>query len=306
MSNLINRATTIEAQAQSSPIPILEVYPARPANLGQGLTVYRALPRRLRRMVGPWCFLDLFGPLNFEGGRVFDVPPHPHIGLQAVTWLFDGEVLHKDSIGSEQSIRPGELNLMTAGKGIVHSEESIQNPSRPSQSHRKSEPAFEHYAELPSVSFGSCHAVVFMGHFGTTRSSATTLSPVVGAELTATESGKADLHLDPDFEYAIFVINGRATMQEIVMQPKTLYYFGTGRIGINLEFDAGSRMILLGGLPFQEKIVMWWNFVARSSEEIMDARDDWERGTFGKIPSYNGAAMAAPPLQIRLKPPRQG
>lgn len=312
MSNLISRPTPIEGRGRSSPIPILEIYPARPAKLGKGLTVYRALPRRHRRLVGAWCFLDYFGPLATNNGVNFDVPPHPHIGLQTVTWLFQGEVIHKDSLNSEQSIRAGELNLMTSGRGIVHSEEASRSTSplhgvqlwtALPDAHRRMNPTFHHYAALPEVSFGVCRVLVFMGKFGNMHSPAETFSPIVGAELTATADGKADLHFEPDFEYALFLVNGRGLLQDVVMQPKTLYYLGAGRMGVNLELDSGTRLLVLGGVPLEEKIVMWWNFVARTSDEILNARESWERQEFGRVASYAGRPMAAPPFQIRVKPP---
>jgi hypothetical protein len=310
MSDLLPSAETIECPTGLASVAVLESYPAHQAALPGGLVVRRALPRSGRRMVGPWCFLDHYGPLTFGAGKPMDIGPHPHIGLQTVTWLIEGEALHKDSLGTERLIRPGQFNLMTAGSGISHSEET---PSRHSgrlhglqfwvalpETRRHGAPAFDHYAELPVVVRGPCRAVVLMGALDGVRSPARGYSPMVGADVVAIGDGTARMPLDPSFEHAILLVAGRAAIDERGLEPSTLYYLGTGRHEVALAVTAGSRLALLGGEPFGERILMWWNFVARTPEEIAQARRDWEQGDrFGSVPAYAGPRIPAPPLTPR-------
>jgi len=272
--------------------------------------VHRALPRAGRRLVGPWCFLDHYGPLTFGAGKPMDIGPHPHIGLQTVTWLIEGEALHRDSLGSEQMIQPGQLNLMTAGVGIAHSEET---PGRHSgklhglqlwvalpDAHRHVAPSFDHHADLPVVATGACRVVVLMGEFDGVRSPARAYSGMVGAEVVALGDDSVNLPLDPDFEHAIIAIEGRVSLREQVLAPATLYYLGIGREAVPLTVSFGSRLMVLGGEPFGERVLMWWNFVARTPEEIAAARHDWEEGRrFGSVPKYVGDRIPAPPLTLR-------
>ena len=240
-----------------------------------------------------------------------DIGPHPHIGLQTVTWLIEGESLHRDSLGHEQLIRPGQLNLMTAGSGISHSEET---PARNSgrlhgvqlwvalpDARRHSPPRFDHYAELPVAVLGAARAVVLMGELNGVRSPAGAHSKMVGADIVAGADGEADVPLDPSFEHAVVLIDGQIALGDVTLEPSTLYYFGTGRDAARLTARAGSRLMLVGGPPFGERILMWWNFVGRTAEEIEQARDDWERGTrFGSVPARAADRIAAPPLSPRL------
>src|SRR5262245_2774148 len=315
MSDQIPSAHTVECQPGLASGPVLESYPARPATLHGGLMVHRALPRAGRRLVGPWCFLDHYGPLAFGAGKPMDIGPHPHIGLQTVTWLIEGEALHRDSLGSEQMIRPGQLNLMTAGVGIAHSEETpgrhsgklhglqlwVALPDR----QRHVAPRFDHHAELPVAVTGACRVVVLMGEFDGRRSPAQAYSRLVGAEVVAADDDRVDLPVDPDFEHAIVPIEGHVALGDQVLAPATLYYLGVGREAVPLTVRGGSRLILLGGEPFGERILMWWNFVARTPDEIAAARRDWEEGHgFGAVPGYVGDRIPAPPLTLR--PPASG
>jgi len=273
--------------------------------------VRRALPRAGRRLVGPWCFLDHYGPLAFGAGKPMDIGPHPHIGLQTVPWLIEGEALHRDSLGHEQLIRPGQLNLMTAGFGISHSEET---PARNSgrlhgvqlwvalpDARRHQPPSFDHYAELPVAVFGAARAVVLMGELDGVRSPASAHSPMVGADIVTGADGEADVPLDPSFEHAVIPIDGETALGGRSLEPSTLYYLGTGRHAVRLTARAGSRLVLLGGQPFGERILMWWNFVGRTPEEIEQARNDWEQGSrFGSVPARAADRIAAPPLSPRL------
>ena len=293
--------------------------PGHDVPLGRYTTVRRLLPQRQRRMVGAWCFVDHFGPDEVAGRPGMQVPPHPHTGLQTVSWLVDGEILHRDSLGSVQPIVPGQLNLMTAGRGIAHSEESP--PDHPPVMHglqlwvampehaRHTGPRFDHHPAVPVVAAGGLTVTVVVGTFAGERSPATVHSPLVGAELVpaggAGEAGGAParLPLDPGFEYAALVMAGSAEVAGVPLPPGSLLYLGRGRSDLDLRAPAGSRLFLLGGEPFTEPLVMWWNFVGRSHEEIGEARADWMHGRrFGTVSGYAGDPLPAPAMPTtRLK-----
>lgn len=285
--------------------PPIEGLPARTTRLG-ALEIRRALPRSARRMVGPWCFLDRYGPVTFQDGNPMDLPPHPHIGLQTVSWLLDGEVLHRDSLGSESLLRAGGLNLMTAGHGIAHSEDTpMRNSGRLSglqlwialpDASRHGAPAFEHHPSLPVQSFPGGELTIILGD----GSPASTFSPIIGADVMVRD--RLELPLRRDFEHALFLTSGTATAEGQQLVPDVLYYLGTGRDSIALSGNA--RLMLIGGTPFEEPILMWWNFVARTQEEIVAAAEDWARGDrFGLVRGYDGRPMPAPPLKGRVRPP---
>lgn len=299
--------------SEPSVSPSIESWPARDAKVGD-LDIRRALPVRERRLVGPWCFLDRYGPLSFTDEKPMDLAPHPHIGLQTVSWLFDGEILHRDSVGSEMLIRPGQLNLMTSGGGITHTEETPgENRGRLSgaqlwialpEGARHGEPSFEHHAELPQLELDRCIAKVILGSVGAAQSSATSFSPIVAAELGLTGGGRSSVPLRKEFEHALFVCEGRASLDGVLLVPGVLYYLGPGRDELELGSSADSRLLLIGGEPFPEPVLMWWNFVARSPEEIAAAREDWAAGRrFGTVHGYDGPPMDAPPLRGRVSPP---
>jgi quercetin 2,3-dioxygenase len=276
---------------------VLEVTPSRLADVG-GVSVRRALPRRGRRTVGAWCFLDHFGPAGLE----MNVGPHPHIGLQTVTWLLEGDILHTDSLGSEQRIRPGQLNLMTAGRGVAHAEVSVvQGTTHGVQlwiaqpdATRHAVPAFEHHAELPLVNAGGWTGTVVTGEFAGVRSPARADTPLVGVDL-AGGRGAAQLPLDAGFEHALVVLTGAVEVEGALIQPGALVYLGTGREALRLEALEAVRLLLIGGEPFGVEPLMWWNYVARTREEIEQAHRDWETESqrFGQVRS-NLARMPSP------------
>ena len=309
MSDLVPAEAALRCRGNGPEPPCLELLPAREASIGPGQGVLRALPRRARRMVGPWCFLDRFDASRLgrppAAPAVMDVPPHPHIGLQTVTWLFGGEVLHRDSLGSEQRIRAGELNLMSAGQGIAHSEESrgasaaglagLQLWTALPDAARNGAPRFDHHGELPRWTGDGVDAVVAMGRLGAAISPARVFSPLLGAELRF-HGGAALIPLDPSFEHAIYVVAGGVKFEGAVIVPDVLAYLGAGRDGLELAGEAGSVAFLVGGTPFREEILMWWNFVARTDREMETARIDWETGSrFGEVRGYPGGRLAAPP-----------
>lgn len=278
----------------------------RDSVLGEGMTIRRALPSRQRRCVGAWCFLDHFGPLDVSQGRGLRVGPHPHIGLQTFTWPISGEILHRDSLGYEQLMRPGQVNLMTAGRGIAHSEESPAERSpllhgaqlwiALPDSHREMEPAFEHYPEVPALERDGFHIAVLAGELLGERSPVKVFSPLLGAELSSVRGGQTLLPLRPDFEHAVLMLEGLASIEDEPLGVGELLHLGGGRERLQVKADRPARLLLLGGEPFPEAPLLWWNFVARSKEEIARATSDWKAGRgFGEVRGYDGERLDAPP-----------
>ena len=310
------------------------VHDAKTAEVG-GFRVRRALPRRGMRTVGAWCFADHFGPEIVTETSGLDVGPHPHIGLQTVTWLMEGAVLHTDSLGSEQLIRPGQLNLMTAGRGIVHAEESVRAQStsgsdtatmhgvqlwiaQPSES-RDGASAFSHHADLPRLDVGHGTATVFIGEYAGAVSAARTDTPLVGIEIDV-RAGRSLWPLRPDWEYAIYVVSGEVALgggapatdsphdiPAVHAREGQLVDLRVHGDELTIKVPYAARLLLLGGEPLGEPLYMWWNFVGRSREEIVQASQDWtayvETGThssestprFRRVPSAL-APIAAPAL----------
>jgi quercetin 2,3-dioxygenase len=304
MSTVDAELEIAESRVQSSDF---EVTAAREARVGD-MTVRRMLPQRLRRSVGAWCFVDHYGPLDVDGVAGMRVPPHPHIGLQTVTWLLSGNVLHRDSLGSEQMIRPGQLNLMTAGRGIAHSEESpaehdpllhgVQLWVALPDAFRHTEPAFAHHPELPSVGIGGFEATVFVGSLAGVRSPALMFSEITGAELAAVRDASGTIPLAPAHEHVIFAAAGSAEVAGTMLRPGQLLYLDTGTERVAVSAPAGSKVFLLGGVPLGETLLMWWNLVARTPDEIAAAAEDWRAGRFGPVAGYDGPPLPAPPLDV--------
>jgi redox-sensitive bicupin YhaK (pirin superfamily) len=244
------------------------------------------------------------------------VPPHPHIGLQTVSWLFQGLVLHRDSLGSRQLIGPGELNLMTAGRGIAHSEESAAG--RPPLLHglqlwialpdsrRHAEPRFAHHASLPVVREGPSSVTVVIGEYRGERSPAEVFSPLAGLEVAVPGGDDFVLPVRKDFEYGVVAVDGSAIVDGALIAPGLLARLPAGRTQLRLSPAGGrslARFFVVGGVPFGERLLMWWNFVARTGEEIRQAREDWVAGRFGSVHGYPGDPLPAPPLpDVPLKP----
>ncbi|MBM2620179.1 pirin family protein [Actinoplanes sp. LDG1-06] len=255
---------------EADPVELLE---GAPVALGgpRGFAVTRTLPNRGRRMVGAWCFLDAYGPHDLATSEGMRVGPHPHTGLQTVTWLLAGEVLHRDSLGSLQLIRPGQLNLMTAGRGISHSEETpadhtpilhgVQLWVALPHAARDMPPVFAHHADLPVVTEAGLTATVLMGSFAGATSPAQCHTPLVGAELSLASGAESTLSLRPTFEYAFLALDGAPTVDGTTLKPGPLLYLGAGRDSVRVATSSPARLLLLGGEPFEERIVMWWNFV---------------------------------------------
>jgi hypothetical protein len=295
-----------------------ELLEGAPVALGgpRGFTVTRTLPHRQRRMVGAWCFLDAYGPHDITGTPGMRVGPHPHTGLQTVTWLVAGEVLHRDSLGTVQEIRPGALNLMTAGRGIAHSEETPTAHSALLQgvqlwvalphAARDMPPAFAHHDDLPAVAAPGLTATVLIGTLAGATSPAASHTPLVGAEIVLAAGAEARIPLTPGFEHAVLVLDGTPTVDGVPLEPGPLLYRDAGRTELTLATGSAARLMLIGGEPFEERLVMWWNFVARDHDEFVQMRADWADGTprFGTVRGYDGAALPAPPMPITRLVPR--
>lgn len=264
------------------------------------MAVRRSLPRHGRRTVGAWCFADHFGPQPLSGAHPgMQVGPHPHIGLQTVTWLLEGEVLHTDSLGSEQLVRPGQLNVMTAGGGIAHAEQTpggsagrihgVQLWVAQPEATRHGSPAFEHHPVLPVVELGHGAATLLVGALGDDRSPATAATELLGADL-ALRPGVSRLPLRTDFEHAVLPLDGPVTVDGTPLAVGQAAVIEAGAGDVELSVPAPTRVLVLGGTPLPEPILMWWNFVARTRAEIDEARADWEAGSprFGTVASPLG------------------
>lgn len=309
------------------------------------MNVSRTLPQRGLPTVGAWCFLDSFGPDRVA----MSVLPHPHTGLQTVTWPLAGNIRHRDSVGSDVIVRPGELNIMTAGRGVSHSEFAVlppapagggvpdgdsdgTSPELPVQrglqlwvalpdSERHRAPAFEQHRELPVVRGDGFTATVMVGTLAGATSPATMYSPIVGADISCT--GPISLPLRPEFEHAVLVLEGGLALDGQEVLPGPLGYLGSGRSSLDLDASPGTRFVLLGGEPFEEELLMWWNFVGRSHDEVAQSRLDWEaqaglsdddasRARFGLVRGHGPDAgpeagrIPAPPLPgVPLRPRRR-
>lgn len=285
--------------------PIERILP-READLGEGLIVRRALPTRQRRMVGAWCFLDHAGPVDFAPGGGMHVGAHPHTALQTFTWLIDGEVLHRDSLGSEQVIRPGQVNLMTAGHGIVHTEDSLPDARRLHAAQlwialppemADCPPAFEHHPDLPRWEQDGCALTLLAGRHGERQSPARLHSPLVGLDICSSSAAGLDLPLDPSFEYGILPLEGSLRIGDETFDSNAFACFDPGADNIHLELAANTRLLVIGGVPFAQPVLMAWNFVGHSREAITAAQRDWEAGSprFGPVEGST-RRLIAPPL----------
>ncbi|MFD4337714.1 pirin family protein [Streptomyces anulatus] len=317
MSNLDRQATPSVCGGRGFVVaePVRELLAPRRVQLGEGTEVRRLLPNLGRRMVGAWAFVDHYGPDDIADEPGMQVPPHPHMGLQTVSWLHDGEVLHRDSLGSLQTVRPRELGLMTSGHAISHSEESPKEHARLlhgaqlwvalPEAHRSIEPHFQHHTDLPVVTAPGVSATVILGELDGAVSPGTSYTPIVGADVTLAGGAEARLPLDPDFEYAVLSMSGEAEVDGVRVLPGSMLYLGCGRTELPLRGLSDAGLMLLGGEPFEEELVMFWNFIARSGEEIVQARKDWEEGSrFGEVQGYDGARLSAPELPATPLKPR--
>jgi quercetin 2,3-dioxygenase len=298
-----------------------DVLEPRDVLLGRTTHVRRLLPHKVHRTVGAWCFLDHYGPDEIKEVGGMWVPPHPHTGLQTVTWLFEGLGRHTDSLGSDQLIRPGQLNVMTAGHGICHAEVSPEDAppflhgvqlwvALPDE-HRDSAPAdFTHLSELPSFSEDGVEVTVFSGSLAGHTSPAPAYSPLVGAELRLEPGATITLPVEEGWEHAVLAVDRPLLVEGGPLERHRLSHLGQGRSTLTVEAPEGGIALLLGGEPFGEQMVMWWNFIGRSHEEIVEQREAWNGSgvedvpeRFGQVLGFDGPRLLAPPLpNTRLKP----
>jgi redox-sensitive bicupin YhaK (pirin superfamily) len=305
----------------------VEVLLPREVPLGgpRAMTVRRTLPQRERSLIGAWCFVDHYGPDRVVDSGGMTVAPHPHTGLQTVSWLFTGEIEHRDSAGHHARVRPGEVNLMTAGRGISHSEVSTAETTELHgaqlwvalpEGARDVAPTFQHHAPEPLAGDG-WQARVFLGSLLGVTSPVATHTPLLGAELVLAAGTTLVLDVDAGFEHGLLVDVGPALLDDTELKPGDLGYraAGASRLRLTNPTDAPARAMLLGGTPFTEPIVMWWNFVGRTHEDIVAAREAWqaESERFGRVEGYGGDVqhLPAPPmpttrLKPRLTPPEPG
>jgi redox-sensitive bicupin YhaK (pirin superfamily) len=296
---------------------------ARDVLLGRTTHVRRLVPNKTRRMIGAWCFLDHYGPDDIKTTGGMWVPPHPHTGLQTVTWLFEGLGLHTDSLGSHQLIRPGQLNVMTAGAGICHAEVSPEEAPPllhgvqlwvclPDEVRDAVRPDFTHLPQLPTHTEHGATLRVLVGSLAGETSPAPTYTPLVGAELRLEPGARATVPLDTSFEYGVLVAQGSIEVEGVEVERNGMSYLGLGRTELTFQgtADEGAVALLLGGEPFDEEIVMWWNFIGRSHEEIVEQREAWNGDgidfrppRFGVVEEFDGDRLLAPPMpNSRLRP----
>ncbi|HJQ04483.1 MAG TPA: pirin family protein [Nocardioides sp.] len=285
MSNPEARPTEVVCGSAGDHGP--EILTPREVPLGgpRAMPVRRTLPQRQRSLIGAWCFVDHYGPdLVSESGGM-SVAPHPHTGLQTVSWLFEGEITHRDSAGTVGAVLPGEVNLMTAGRGISHSEVSTADTTTLHgvqlwvalpDADRFTDPGFEHYAP-PEVAGDGWRARVFLGSLLGDTSPVRTFTPLLGAELVLDPGARLDLAVDPAYEHGVLVDQGSLQVAEQPTEYAELAYVAPGADSIELYAGAaGARVLVLGGPPFGEQIVMWWNFVGRTHEEVVAFREEWQ------------------------------
>ncbi|GAB3661153.1 pirin family protein [Glycomyces tarimensis] len=298
--------------------PPAEVLSAREVPLGgvRGLSVRRTLPQRARTLIGAWCFADHYGPVEVPPGDGMDMPPHPHTGLQTASWLFSGVIEHRDSLGTVGLVRPGELNLMTGGRGIAHSEVSLPETrvlhgvqlwiALP-EAHRDTDRAFAHYAPEP-VRIDGATLRVFLGSLAGAASPLATFTPLLGAQIDIEPGARLTLAVDPEFEHGLLVDTGAVSIASARVEAAELGYLPCGASEVTLVNETGepARTLLLGGAPFDEAIVMWWNFIGRSHDDIVQAREEWEAASdrFGEVVGYPGRRLPAPALPNAVITPR--
>ncbi|MDM7831134.1 pirin family protein [Cellulomonas edaphi] len=318
MTNLEARPAPELCGAHGVTGPVTELYEPREVPLGglRAMQVRRTLPQRELPMVGAWCFLDEFGPQHVD----MRVLPHPHTGLQTVTWPVAGEIRHRDSLGSDVLVRPGQLNLMTAGHSVSHSEFSVGSEpllhavqlwlALPDGA-ADGPPAFEQVTDLPVWRAPGVAATVFIGEIDGLRSPARVHTALVGADLALEAAAEGRVPLDPTFEHAVLVLEGSARVAGVDVGPGPVLYLGDGRDELDVGTQAGARVLLLGGARFEHDLVMWWNFVGRTHADIAAAREAWSSADhadrFGEVAGHDGVRIPAPDLpNVRLQPRRRG
>lgn len=284
----------------------------RSAEIGKGTVIKRALPSRQKRMIGAWCFLDHAGPVTFPQGDGLDVGPHPHTGLQTFTWMIEGTMMHTDSLGTKQLIRPYQVNLMTAGHGISHTEVA---PDSETKMHAAQlwialpddklnmPPQFDHYPVLPTTQQDQVEFTVLVGEFMGQSSPVAVHTPLVGIDMTAQADAKTRIPLNPKFEYGFLALEGHAWVNGHELNQDNLVVLEPGVEHIEIDIPEGHRVLLIGGEPFETPILLWWNLVGRTTEGLREAREQWVNhdARFGEIPDYDGPRLEAPTFPDQMR-----
>lgn len=319
-SGLVSNTEPVPDEVACTPSSFTGVLHPREVPLGgpRAIRVRRTLPQRERSLIGAWCFADHYGPHDLRNGPGMDVPPHPHTGLQTVSWLFSGEVEHRDSAGVHAMVRPGELNLMTAGAGICHSEVSTPQSTvlhgaqlwvALPDSDRNTDRDFAHFAPSPKC-LGDATLRVFLGELADAHSPVHTFTPLLGAQLDLEPGADLTLDVDRTFEHGVLLDQGIVEVAGAALSVADLAFQPTGcdQLSVVNRGDSPARVLLLGGTPFAEQLVMWWNFVGRSHNDIATYRQEWQDhdGRFGSVAGYRGATtrLPAPPLPNATLRPR--
>jgi redox-sensitive bicupin YhaK (pirin superfamily) len=281
-----------------------------------GFKVHRTLPNKERTMVGPFLFFDQMGPAHLDAGEGIDVRPHPHINLSTVTYLFDGAIDHRDSLGTKMRIEPGAVNLMTAGHGIVHSERSpgderadgpalsgIQTWLALPESVEEMAPAFEHRekTDLPMLNTPGARARIVMGELWGECAPTTTYSDTIYADILLDAGASVPID-DAAEERAVYLALGDATLEGMRLEPQTLYVLRPG-IAATLRSDRGGRVMLCGGSAFATPRHVWWNFVSSSRERINQAKRDWKAGNFPTVPGDDEEFIPIPEVPLTVSYP---
>ncbi|MEF2977062.1 pirin family protein [Subtercola sp. YIM 133946] len=338
MSNLerdpaeVTECSNGQATATAGLAELVEIIEPREVPLGgpRAMTVRRTLPSKARTMIGAWCFLDHYGPERVAATGGMHVPPHPHTGLQTVSWLFEGEIEHRDSVGSHALVRPGELNLMTAGRGISHSEVSTPGTdvlhgaqlwvALPDDARHRL-PSFESHVSK-RVRLGDADVQLFLGRLGAIEAEALTFSALVAAQIDLPPHASVELPVEATHEHGVLVDAGTVSILNREVRPHELAYVAPGCTTLTVTAgDAPARVLLIGGEPLGEQILMWWNFVGRSHDEVVAYRAAWQAEAIGDgappaalddlfvatLPGtthdHEGGPLPAPALPtVRLKP----
>ena len=275
----------------------------------RSMTVRRTLPHRDRSFIGAWCFVDHYGPDEVASTGGMDVPPHPHTGLQTVSWLFRGEVEHRDSGGVHAMVRPGEVNLMTSGHGIAHSEVSTPETDELHgvqlwvvlpEADRDLQREFQHYATPLVPLAGGVDGRIFIGSLAGHTSPIRTQTPLLGVEVTLDEGATWTIPADPAYEHGLLVDQGKVTFDGTVLERGDLGVVDAGPSELTVVALDPTRAVLLGGTPYDEAIVMWWNFIGRDHDEIVAFREQWQSRSerFGEVDGYAGRLSWLPAPEL--------
>jgi redox-sensitive bicupin YhaK (pirin superfamily) len=296
-----------DVEKSGRPASIDLVIAARPRDLG-GFSVRRTLPSANRRLIGPFIFFDHMGPAQFAPGEGLDVRPHPHVGLATVTYLFEGEILHRDSLGSFQPIRPGDVNWMVAGRGIVHSERSsaderqrgvrvhgIQTWVALPIEHEEIEPRFEHFdaAAIPRVTRAGASIDVVAGSAFGVRAPTSVLSPTLYAHVRL-DSGARFVLDEEHEERAVYVVEGTIGCDDSTFEPGSMVVLRTGH-AVVIDARGSARLMIVGGAKLAGERHIFWNFVSSSKERIERAKTDWREERFSKVPGDEVERIPLPP-----------